>query len=313
MGPMRDRIVVLGSLNTDFAVSVESLPRPGETVRAGPLRTFAGGKGANQAAAAARLGAETMMFGRVGEDERGHRLREGLRDNGVNVGGVFVDAGEPTGSALVLVDGRGQNMIAVSPGANRRVNQQDAARAVAAAGPTGVLLLQLEVPLDAVRAAVALGAAAGCRIVLNAAPAAELEEAILSALTVLVVNGGEASLLSGCSVDDEASARGAGARLLGLGLPNVVITLGASGSLLCNRKEAGLFRAPTVPAVDTTAAGDAFVGALAVGMAAHAELQEAVRLATLAGAAAVTREGAQDSLPDREDLYRMFGDEVMRF
>jgi len=254
-----------------------------------------------------------MMFGRVGEDERGHRLREGLRHNRVDVGGVFVDAGEPTGSALVLVDGRGQNMIAVSPGANRRVNQRDAARAVAAAGPTGVLLLQLEVPLDAVRAAVALGAAAGCRIVLNAAPAAELEEALLSALTVLVVNGGEASLLSGRSVNDEASARDAGARLLGLGLPNVVITLGASGSLLCNRKEAGLFRAPTVPAVDTTAAGDAFVGALAVGMAARAELQEAVRLATLAGAAAVTREGAQDSLPDREDLYRMFGDEVTRF
>ena len=204
-------------------------------------------------------------------------------------------------------------MIAVTAGANRRVSSQDAARAVAAAGPTGVLVLQLEVPLDAVHAAVTWGAEAGCRVVLNAAPAAELDKALLNALTVLVVNAGEAGLLSGCTVDGEAAARTAGARLLGLGPANVVITLGASGSLLCTREEMGLLRAPAVQAVDTTAAGDAFVGALAVGMAAGAELHEAVRLAILAGAAAVTREGAQNSLPDRDDLYRLFGEEVPRF
>jgi ribokinase len=282
-------IAVVGSINLDVVVAVERHPAPGETVVGGDRQELPGGKGANQAVAAARLGAAVALVARVGADAAGERLRDGLVAEGVDVAHVVTDADAPTGMALIAVDGAGENTIVVSPGANARVGagDVDAAREVLAAAP--VTLLQHEVPGDAVAAAIA---AAGGTVVLNPAPA----RALVAAVDVLVPNRGELEALAGRGGDPVELARGLERARA------VVVTLGAEGAVVVQGERAERIASPRVQAVDTTGAGDAFCGALAQALADGATLVEAARWAVRAAAVSVTRVGAQGGLPRREDV-----------
>jgi ribokinase len=301
------RVVVLGSLNMDLVVALSRLPRTGETVIGDRLQRFPGGKGANQAVAAARLGAEVAMVGRVGKDSFGDELLANLTSDGVDIKGVARDPDEPTGAALILVEMGGENMIAVARGAGRLVGDADVARAAGSLKERDVLLLQLEIPLAAVAAAARAAKAAGARVILNAAPVASLEASLLSQLEVLVVNEIEAEPLLGRPAADPGQAEQAAYAALALGARSAVVTLGAAGAVLAQGKEIHRINPQRVQAVDATGAGDAFVGALAAALAAGAALVEAAELAGAAGAAAVTKPGAQASLPRLEDLRRLFG------
>jgi ribokinase len=305
----RGRVHVLGSLNMDLTVAVTALPRPGETVLGDRLVTAPGGKGANQAAAAARLGGEVRMVGRVGDDPFGEQLRGALAADSVDVSGVVVDGSAPTGAALIVVERGGQNLIAVAPGANGRVDERDVDRLVDGVAPGDVVVLQLEVPLDAVRSAAARAGRRGSVVLLNAAPSQPLVGQPPPAADVLVVNEGESAALSGIAADGLAAAEAAAGRL-GEIAATVVVTLGAAGSLVWRPKGVTRIEPRRVDAVDATAAGDAFVGATALGLASGWDVARAARLGSLAGAAAVTRAGARSSLPSRDDLRRLFGPEL---
>ena len=293
------RIVVLGSLNVDLVTRVSVLPRPGETVLGDRLLTFTGGKGANQAVAAARLGGQVAMVGRVGRDAGGDALLRQLAEDGVDAAGVERDPAEPSGAALIMVGADGENLIAVAPGANGRVGDADVERALEAAGADGLVVLQLEIPRSAAERALREGR----RVLLNAAPAAALPAELLRGLEALVVNESEAAALLGRSLAGPEAA----AALHAAGCALAVVTLGAAGAAVCDADGARVVPPFAVTAVDTTAAGDAFVGALAVGLAAGRPAAEAVRYANAAGAAAATRAGAQESLPRAEDLRNLFG------
>ncbi len=296
-------VVVLGSLNMDLVVQVEHQPRPGDTVLGGDLATFPGGKGANQAAAAARAGGAVRMVGRVGSDAYGRQLGEALAALGIDTGAVPSHQG-PSGVALITVDAAGENMIVVSPGANGRLasDELQAAHLEAAA----VLLIQLEIPLETIIRAAALARHHGKVTILNAAPVQALPEPLLANLDVLIANEGEAELLSGVSRQDHDNlgdfAEAATAALLTRGPRAAVVTLGGEGLVWRDSSGTGRQPAHTVEVIDTTAAGDAFCGALAARLAEGAPLAEATRFANAAGALATTRLGAQPSLPDRPHI-----------
>lgn len=292
-------IAVVGSINLDIVVEVERLPAPGETVVGGDRRELPGGKGANQAVAASRLGAEVAFVGRVGADEAGRRLRAGLVEEGVAVAYLREDEA-PTGVALIAVDRAGENSIVVSPGANARVGADDVEAARAVVAGAKVVLLQHEVPDTAVQAAIA---AAGGTVVLNPGPA----RGLAAPVDVLVPNRGELEALVGRAGDPAELARGlvggdprAGAPRAAAGA--VVVTLGAEGALVVQGERVERIAAPRVAAVDTTGAGDTFCGALAQALADGATLVEAARWATRAAAASVTRLGAQGGMPRRSEL-----------
>jgi ribokinase len=291
----------------DLVVPLSRLPRSGETVIGDRLQRFPGGKGANQAVAAARLGAEVAMVGRVGTDSFGDELLTNLKKDGVSIEGVEHDPNEPTGAALILVEEGGENMIAVARGAGRMVGEADVSRATKGLRERDVLLLQLEIPMAAVAAAARAGNAAGARVILNAAPAAPLEAGLVSQLEVLVINELEAEAFLGRPAANPAQAEEAARAAVAMGAQSAVVTLGAAGAVLAQGNSIHRMKAQRVEAVDTTGAGDAFVGALAAALAAGAALVEAAELAGAAGAAAVTKPGAQASLPRPEDLRRLFG------
>ena len=289
-------VVVLGSINMDLVVRVPALPRPGDTVLGDRLLTVPGGKGANQAVAAARLGATVRMVGRVGADAFGGRLLEGLRADGVDVSHVAVDPDEPSGAALIVVEEGGENTVTVAPGANGRVGADEVARLHAGLRGGEVVVMQLEIPLETVLAAIETAHRAGARVILNAAPSTQLMGRPVPAVDVLVVNKRECEDLGGPDV-----AKGPVA---------VVETLGADGAMLYEHGSTSIIHPFHVDAVDTTAAGDAFVGALAFALARGASLHDAVRLGNAAGAAATTTVGARPSLPTPSDLKRRFGIEL---
>jgi ribokinase len=282
-------IAVVGSINLDVVVEVERHPAPGETVLGGDRRELPGGKGANQAVAAARLGAEVGMVGRVGDDDAGRRLRDGLAAEGVDVAHVVVDPSAPTGMALIAVDRAGENMIVVSPGANARVSAADVEAAGELLSGAGVTVAQHEVPEETVAAAVA-----GARgiVVLNPAPA----RPVAVAVDVLVPNRGELEALAGRRGDPVELARGLDVARA------VVVTLGSEGAVVIEGDRVERIPAPEVEAVDTTGAGDAFCGALAQALDAGADLVESARWAVRAAAASVTKAGAQGGLPRAADL-----------
>ena len=300
-------VFVVGSINQDFVLKVEHRPEPGETVTDAELSLFPGGKGANQAVAAARLGAEVTMLGRVGEDAFGTELVKNLRDNGVETSRVETVPDAPTGSAFITVTPDGENAIVVSPGANRRFGPGEVEAAAGDLKEVRVLVAQLEVEVEAVETAARLvDDEAGGRVLLNLAPPREVPETLLNRCDPLVVNEHEAAFLIGKQEQDpEETAR----KLLSLGPSSVVVTLGGAGAVLAAGDSTEHFSAPEVEAVDTTGAGDAFVGALAMRLAEGASLKEAVPYAVLAGAVAVTREGAQGSLPIPEDVEKLSGAE----
>jgi len=282
-------IAVVGSINLDLVVAVERHPGPGETVVGGDCRQLPGGKGANQAVAAARLGSEVAMVGRVGADAQGAWLREGLWTERVDVEHVREDRVAPTGVAMIAVDARGENTIVVSPGANARVDARDVAAASDVVRGAEVVLVQHEVPAAAVAAAIAT---AGGTVVLNPAPA----RGLAAPVDVLVPNRGELETLAGGRGDPVTLARSITAARA------VVVTLGEEGAVVVEGDRAERVRAPHVEAVDTTGAGDAFCGALAEAMAGGATVLEAARWAVRVAAVSVTRPGAQGGLPRREDV-----------
>ncbi|MFB9906632.1 ribokinase [Allokutzneria oryzae] len=289
------RVVVIGSANADLVVALNRRPGPGETVLGADVVVSPGGKGANQAVAAGRLGAAVAFLGAVGDDEHGELLLGSLRDAGVDVTHVARPA-RPTGNAYIMVTPDGENSIIVSPGANSAVTEADvdAARPVLAEAKT--LVLSLEIPLSAVARAVAVAVELGVRPVLNLSPVAELPAEVLAVLDPLVVNEHEAAWLLGDEGEPEDFERLA-VRLLDIGPRSVVVTIGAKGVVVADRDGVSTVPSPQVTAVDTTGAGDAFTGALAGRLADGEGLTEAARFAVRVAATSVTRHGAQPSYP----------------
>ena len=287
-------ITVVGSANLDLVVEVDHVPLVGETVLGGDLRRIPGGKGANQAVAAARLGRRVAMVGRLGADEAGTILRAALDADGVDTSALLTTQGTPNGVALISVDADGDNAIVVSPGANGRVDADDVARAGPFVSEASVLLLQLEVPVAAVTAA---ALAARGTVILNPAPAPSepLPPALLDAIDVLVPNQTELAILTGHVGVVDATIAAELAR--SLPSPVVVVTLGAAGALVVTDEAIVHVAAPEVEPVDTTAAGDSFCGAMADALVRGLDIVDAVRWAVRVGAATTLRPGAQPSLP----------------
>ena len=303
---MPPRIVVVGSTNTDMVVKVPRLPGPGETVIGGEFVVAAGGKGANQAVACARAGARVSFVGRVGADDFGAKTLRGLKREGVSIRYVVTDRESPSGVALIFVDEEGENVIAVAPGANMRLTPEDVEAARSAIAQADCLLLQLEVPLPTVERAVRLARDAGVLVLLNPAPAPSrpLPARLLKRVDVLTPNRAEAAALVGRRVRNLADARAAARRLRDLGPARVVITLGKDGAL-AQEAEAVHVPACSVKAVDAVAAGDAFSGALAVALSEGMPFLKACSFANAAGACAVTKLGAQPSMPTRREIEAM--------
>jgi ribokinase len=299
-------VVVLGSLNMDLVVRAPEMPRPGETIRGEQFTTIPGGKGANQAAAAARLGAAVAMVGRVGADAFGPVMLANLRAQRVDVAQVQSDPAAASGIAMIIVDAHGENSIVVAPGANGCVTMNDLAAARDLLAGARYLLMQFEIPLPVVRGAIDLAQELGLRVILNAAPAYPVPPAFLHGVWGLVANESEARVLTGVEVVDVAAARRAGQQLCAGGIPVVIITLGAQGALLVIADETTHVPARAVQVVDTTAAGDAFIGGLTVALLQGLPLAEAVRYATCAGTLATTVLGAQTSLPSAAQVDAFF-------
>lgn len=298
----RPAILVIGSSNTDLIVKVARIPKPGETILGGEFVRAAGGKGANQAVAAARAGGLVTFIARVGCDANGEAALAGFVADGINVKHVIRDARSPSGVALILVDREGENSIAVAAGANDELSPSDVHQAKKAIRGVGVVLLQLETPLATVMESAKLAAAAGVRVVLNPAPARPLPDQLLKLVYLLTPNQSEAELLTGVTVVNEATATLAADKLLARGVQNVIITMGARGAFVAGINLRQWWPGFKVKAVDATGAGDVFNGALSVALAEERPLPEAARFASAAAAISVTRFGAQPSAPTRPEI-----------
>ena len=297
-------IIVVGSSNTDMIIKLDRIPRPGETILGGAFVTAAGGKGANQAVGAARAGGQVTFIARVGQDMFGEQAVDGFVKDGINVDHVTRDKTNPSGVALIFVAKDGENSIAVAGGANAKLSPADVKKAKAAFAGASVLVMQLETPLETVQAAAALAAKAGVPVILNPAPAQPLPDKLLECVSILTPNETEAELLTGIAVTDAATAAAAATILCARGVQTVIITLGARGAYVATESGGQLVPGFKVKAMDTTAAGDVFNGALAVALAEGKPLDLAVRFANAAAAISVTRLGAQPSAPTRREIDR---------
>jgi len=302
------RIVVVGSSNTDMTVLSPHLPAPGETVIGGTFLRAGGGKGANQAVAAARAGASVTFVGRVGDDTLGRDAVAALQAEGVDTTWVVVDTSAPSGVALILVDENGENMISVASGANARLSAEDVMKAAGAFDSAHAVLVQLEIPLAAVGAALKLGRRAAATTILDPAPAPKggLARDLLENVAALTPNRTEAAQLLGRAASEPPERLAAG--LMELGVGAVALTLGAEGVVVC--QGAGCTRVPAaaVKAVDTVGAGDCFAAVLGVGMAEGMNFVEAAQFAVCAAALSCQRKGAQPSLPERDEIERKHGE-----
>jgi ribokinase len=294
-------IIVFGSINMDLVIKTPRLPVAGETLQGDEFFTAPGGKGANQAVAAARLGISTHLVGRLGNDDFGHQLRLGLQTAGVQSDRILVDQQASSGVAVITVNHAGENHIIIVAGANGHVNQQDVERLTPLLPGSAALLLQLEIPLPAVLAAALAARQVGVPVILDPAPAKEdIPPALYPLIDIITPNEIEASQLVGFPVDGQNAAAMASVELRQRGVGTVIVKLGAQGAF-CNSPEETFFvPAFPVPAIDTVAAGDAFNGGLAVALAEGHSLQEAVVWGAAAGAICATKAGAQPSLPDRK-------------
>ncbi|MDI6868682.1 MAG: ribokinase [Coprothermobacterota bacterium] len=298
---MTPRVLVVGSINMDLVIRAPRFPQPGETVIGEEFGTFPGGKGANQAVAARKLGAEVRMIGKVGNDSFGLKLREGLAQEGVDVSGVSISDNQSTGVALIVVDQSGQNSIVVSSGANMSLSPEDLGEHEGDFSWARVVLFQLESPLETVLEGIKLAREKGAYVILNPAPARSLPQEIWKEVDLLVPNETEAAILANNSLqslDPERAAR----EFIRKGVKEVIVSLGEKGCLYASSQKVISHPAFNVQAVDSTAAGDAFVGALSVGMALGWKMEKSIAFASASGALAVTKKGAQSSLPYRKEV-----------
>ncbi len=296
------RILVIGSANMDVTVAVPSLPREGETVTGGTFYTSHGGKGANQAVAARRLRGEVRFGGCVGADPQGDQIAEQLRQEGISTEGLVRTEEAATGVALIMVDGTGHNQIAVASGANLQLTPEVAQQHAASIAWAQVLLCQLEVPVSTVEWALAAARERGVTTNLNPAPAQSLSDGVLALVDCLTPNAHETEVLTGTAVYTPEDATRAAQQLLGRGVKRLVVTLGRQGTLFCDGTSAMHYPAFPVEAVDTTGAGDAFNGALAMGLAVGGSYEQALPLANAAAALACTKRGAQTSFPTHAEV-----------
>lgn len=299
------KIVVVGSINTDMIVKVPRIPKTGETILGGKFSTAAGGKGANQAVAAARAGGDVTFIARVGNDMFGKQALEDFESNNINAKYIKTDNAEPSGVALIFVDEKGENSIAVASGANARLSHRDVTEAEEVIKSADILLMQLETPMESVKRAAKIAKEAGVKVILNPAPACPLDNTLLSTLYVITPNESEAELLTDISVTDFPSAEKAAFILLDRGVEVAIITMGIKGALIKTRELTKIVPGFKVNAVDSTAAGDVFNGSLVVAMAEGKTLEETVQFANAAAALSVTKLGAQPSAPKRVEIERM--------
>ncbi len=299
------RIAVLGSINMDLVVRCSQLPSRGETIIAGSFSQIPGGKGANQAVAAARLGAEVTMIGRVGDDVFGNQLRENLNRDGIDTSNVLATEACSSGIAIVAVEQSGENSILVVPGANGRVDVADVASAAGVIRASDILLLQLEIPIEPVLAAIKIAREAGVRVILDPAPAPSRFPPELFDVDVICPNQSEAAVLLGREVQSVADAEQAAVELVRRGVGSAIVTLGAQGAVASDGDDVHWFEPFTITPLDTTAAGDAFAGAFAVCWAEQDSMTDAVPFACAAGAIAASRAGAQPSMPSLEEVIEL--------
>ena len=300
----KPKITVIGSSNTDLVAKAPKLPAPGETVLGSEFIIAPGGKGANQAVAIARLGGDVTFVAKLGMDNFGDQALENFKRDGIGTDFAFRDKESPSGVALIFVDDGGENMIVAAQGANARLSPRDINEARMAIEGADMVVLQLETPLETVEHAVAIAAEEGIPVILNPAPGRELEAHLIEKIDYLTPNETETEILTGIKVTDDDTARKAGAKLLELGAGSVVVTMGKRGAMLITSEGSSLIPAVVVDAVDATAAGDAFTGGLAYALASGKGLRGAVKFANAVAALAVTKMGAQPSMPTRDELDR---------
>lgn len=297
----KNKIIVIGSANTDMVVKSKSLPLPGETLMGGTFFMHAGGKGANQAVAAARLGGHVTLVAKLGDDIFGKQTIAGLQKENINTDYVFTDPVAPSGTAIIMVNEEGENCIVVAPGANANLVHADI-ETVKNITEAAIILMQLEIPMETIEAVAIDAKANNQKIIINPAPAQALTDALLNGLFLVTPNETEAALLTGVTVTDEVTASVAADVFLKKGVQNVVITLGRQGAFFKNADLIFKISAPIVTAVDTTAAGDTFSGALAVAITEGMDWEQAIGFAIEAASISVTRMGAQPSVPYRHEI-----------
>ena len=296
-----NEILVIGSSNTDMVVKTDELPLPGETKLGGIFFMNAGGKGANQAVAAARLGGNVTLVTKLGDDIFGRQTLEGLKKENINTNHVFFDESNPSGTALIIVNAAGENCIVVAPGANANLFPADLEK-VEKLRNAAVILLQLEIPMDTINYVAKLAKVNKQKLILNPAPAQKLNDELLRGLYLITPNETEAFDLTGVQVKDETSASAAADVLLKKGVENVIITLGREGAFFQNDQLKIKVNAPVVESLDTTAAGDTFNGAITVALTENMGWDKAIRFAVQAASISVTRMGAQSSVPYRKEI-----------
>jgi len=296
------KILIVGSSNTDMVIKTQNFPSPGETILGGRFLMNAGGKGANQAVAAARLGGIVTFVGKIGDDIFGKQAVQQLEDEGINVDFVAVDPENPSGVALITVDRKGENSIVVAPGSNGTLTAADFDKAMVLLDESEYVLMQLEIPIPTVEHIAVIAASKQKKVVLNPAPAAKLSDELLKNLYIITPNETEAELLTGIKVTDELSALKAATFLHEKGIEIVIITMGSAGAFLLANGKSEIISSLKVEAVDTTAAGDTFNGALVVALSEGKTIQQAIAFANKAAAISVTRIGAQSSVPFRKEI-----------